>query len=53
MRAIREAGVDADFYALRERPLDEALPWDHINVGVKKGLLIKEYKEAMSRAVDQ
>lgn len=47
MRAIREAGVDADFYALRERPLDEALPWDHIDVGVKRGLLIKEYKEAM------
>ncbi len=42
MQAFTDTGVDPDFYALRERPVDEVLPWDMIDVGVRKALLIKE-----------
>ncbi len=48
-KAIKETGINSDFYAIRERRLDEMLPWGYIDVGVKKDLLIKEYKEAMTR----
>jgi len=34
MEAFRECGVDPDFYACRERPQDEVLPWDHISCKV-------------------
>ena len=42
MQAFADTGVDPDFYALRERPVDEVLPWDMIDVGVRKAHLIKE-----------
>ncbi len=41
-----ELGMDLAFYANRERPLDEPLPWDHINMGVKKSHFIREYEQA-------
>ncbi|MBI5182355.1 MAG: TIGR03960 family B12-binding radical SAM protein [Nitrospirae bacterium] len=49
-RAIREAAFNGDFYAIRERRLDEMLPWSYIDVGVKKELLIKEYNEAIANS---
>lgn len=42
MQAFADAGVDPDFYALRERNVDEVLPWDMIDVGVRKAHLVKE-----------
>ncbi len=42
MQAFADTGIDPDFYALRERPSDEVLPWDMIDVGVRKAHLIKE-----------
>ncbi len=44
--ALREWEVDADFYACRERPLDETFPWDHLEVGVKKAGLVREHQRA-------
>jgi hypothetical protein len=41
--AFAELGLDMDWYARRERPLDEALPWDHISAGLKKEFLTQEY----------
>jgi radical SAM superfamily enzyme YgiQ (UPF0313 family) len=41
--AFAEAGLDADFYARRERPMNETLPWDHIDVGVTKRFLKREW----------
>ncbi len=35
-QAFDELGMDPDFYAYRERGLDEILPWDHIHTGVSK-----------------
>lgn len=42
-QAFAEAGMEMDWYARRARPLDEALPWDHLSVGVKKQFLIDDY----------
>lgn len=46
LRSFEECGIDPDFY-LRERDLDETLPWDHIDVGVKKEFFKREYARAM------
>ncbi len=46
MESFKELGIDPDFYAARERGLDEVFPWDHIDVGVKKEYLITEYNNA-------
>ncbi len=41
--AFAELGLDMDWYARRERPVDEVLPWDHISAGLKKEFLTQEY----------
>jgi radical SAM family uncharacterized protein len=46
--AFREAGLSTDFYALRPRSLDECFPWDHIDAGVSKAYLVRDY-QASSR----
>ena len=51
MEAFEEAGVDIDFYNLRERDLDEILPWDFIDAGVTKEFLKREWKRAMDEQV--
>ncbi|MDR1913291.1 MAG: TIGR03960 family B12-binding radical SAM protein [Clostridiales bacterium] len=43
--------TEIDFYAHRERTSDEVLPWDHIDVGVSKRFLIKEYNQAKSAQI--
>ena len=51
MQAFENTGVDIDFYNLRERDLDEILPWDFINIGVSKSFLKREWKNAMDGRV--
>jgi len=46
-RAFREAELDIDFYAHRQRPLDTVLPWSHIDVGVSADFLKREYRHAL------
>lgn len=41
-QAFEYADVDPDFYAYRERGLDEILPWDHIDIGVTKEFLKRD-----------
>lgn len=48
MQAFADTGVDPDFYALRARPVDEVLPWDMIDVGVRKAHLVKEREKCYS-----
>jgi radical SAM family uncharacterized protein/radical SAM-linked protein len=43
--AFQAAGVDPDFY-LRERRLEELLPWDHVDCGVSRGFLLTERARA-------
>jgi radical SAM superfamily enzyme YgiQ (UPF0313 family) len=45
-RALRDWDGDPAFYTRRARPLNEVLPWDHLEVGVKKGGLVKEWERA-------
>jgi radical SAM superfamily enzyme YgiQ (UPF0313 family) len=44
--ALREWDGDPDFHTRRERALDETLPWDHFDVGVRKAGLIREHRRA-------
>jgi len=43
LKAFTDAGLDIAFYANRERPLDEILPWDVIDVGVRREHLVSEH----------
>jgi len=47
LRAFAEAGLEPDFYAKRERSLDEPLPWAHIDVGISTEFLKQEYQHAL------
>jgi radical SAM superfamily enzyme YgiQ (UPF0313 family) len=49
-RALREWDGDLDVQTTRARPLEERLPWDHFDVGVKKAGLVREWERA--RATD-
>ena len=51
MQAFENTGVDIAFYNLRERDLDEILPWDFIDIGVSKAFLKREWKNAMEEKV--
>ncbi|HXG03182.1 MAG TPA: radical SAM protein [Candidatus Binatia bacterium] len=50
-RALREWAGDPDFYTTRPRSVDERLPWDHLEVGVRKTGLIREWERAQAEAV--
>jgi len=41
--AFAEVGLDPAFYTHRERPIDEVLPWDHIDAAVGKRFLTEDY----------
>jgi len=45
-QTLKTTPVNSDFYVLRERALDEILPWDFIDHGIKKSYLRKEYQRA-------
>jgi len=44
LRAFDKVGLDLGFYAHRQRPLEELLPWSHIDVGVSPAFLKQEYQ---------
>ncbi len=50
LRAFDEAGLEPGFYAHRERPLDEVLPWSHIDAGVSVEFLKREYERSREGA---
>lgn len=45
MQAFDDAGVDPTFYAHRERSKDEVMPWDVVDVGVRKEHLWHEKEQ--------
>ncbi|MCI8634389.1 MAG: TIGR03960 family B12-binding radical SAM protein [Eubacterium sp.] len=51
LEAFDETGIDPDFYTLRERRLEEILPWDFIDAGVTKAFLKREYENALEGKV--
>ena len=44
--ALASCGVDGSFYTTRERAADELMPWDHIDMGVTKMHLRREFEKA-------
>ena len=50
-KAFQETGIDEDFYTVRERSVDELLPWDFIHAGVNKKFLIREWEQAKAETV--
>lgn len=40
--AFKESNLDPNFYAYRQRDLDEILPWEHISTGVRKQFLKRD-----------
>ena len=46
-RSIAEAGLDPSFYAHRQRGREDTLPWDHIDLGVRKDFLWREYQKSL------
>jgi len=45
-QTLKKVPVNPSFYVHRERELDERLPWDFIDHGIKKSYLKKEYQRA-------
>jgi radical SAM family uncharacterized protein len=45
LRAFQQSGLDPSYYAKRERPLDEVLPWQHVDTGVTPNFLKKEFHD--------
>ena len=51
LQAFEKTGVNIAFYNLRERDLEEILPWDFIDIGVTKKFLQREWKRALDGEV--
>jgi len=46
-QTLKATSINPDFYVLRNRDVDERLPWDFIDQGVKKTFLQQEYRRAL------
>ncbi len=46
MKAFDDAGIDPTFYAHRQRDEDEVMPWDIVDVGVRRAHLWHEREQA-------
>ncbi|MBI1849019.1 MAG: TIGR03960 family B12-binding radical SAM protein [Planctomycetes bacterium] len=51
--ACAESGIDPDFFVTRRRDKSEAMPWDHIDCGVKKRYLWEERDKAYSQVTTE
>jgi radical SAM-linked protein len=47
-RAFKERGIPLEEYVTMTRSLDEVLPWNHIDTGVSREYLLKEFQRAMA-----
>jgi len=53
IKAFEENNISPEFYAYRRRERDEILPWDHIDAGVSKAFLWKEWQKALNGQTTQ
>ena len=49
-QALSEAGIETNFFTLRQRDVGEPLPWDHIDTRVSKEFLQEEWDNANQAA---
>ncbi|MBM7623104.1 TIGR03960 family B12-binding radical SAM protein [Sporohalobacter salinus] len=50
-QAFKEVGLDLEKYVYRDFNLEARLPWDHIEIGVTKDYLRREYNKALAEEV--
>jgi radical SAM family uncharacterized protein len=50
-KAFADNGIDMYFYTSRERAVGEVFPWDHIDAGVSKSFLAREWENARTGTV--
>ena len=50
-KAFQETGIDPRYYAERQRDFNEPLPWDHIDCGVTKDFLHREWRQGVNAAL--
>lgn len=50
-KAFEKYHIDIAFYTARERNADEVFPWDHIDAGVSKQFLLREWEKATAGTV--
>ncbi len=48
-RTVREEKIPLDFYLYRPRYEDEILPWNFLDVGVKREYLLEEYHRGLNK----
>jgi radical SAM family uncharacterized protein len=46
-KTFDDLGIDIDFYRTRQRPMEERLPWDHVNVKKGRAYLEKEQERSV------
>jgi radical SAM family uncharacterized protein len=46
-QAFQDTGLEIGFYTRRARALDEGFPWDHIDAGVSKRYLARDYEASL------
>ena len=51
LNAFNDLGIDYKFYTERERSRDEVFPWDHIDAGVSRAFLLREWENALNGKV--
>jgi radical SAM family uncharacterized protein len=51
LKAFEENGIDMYFYTSRQRDINEVFPWDHIDAGVTKSFLAREWENARAGVV--
>ena len=49
--AFKTCGIDPNFYTVRGCGEEELLPWDHIDVGVRKDFLLRERHRAYENKI--
>jgi radical SAM family uncharacterized protein len=47
VQALKSVPINPDFYVVRQRDLNEQLPWDFIDQGIKKSFLQREFQRAI------
>jgi hypothetical protein len=50
-QAFEEAGMDMEALAVKSFALDAPLPWDHLDYGVSKAFLLKEYQKSLTASI--
>lgn len=46
-RGLEGTGVDVEWFTIRERDLEETLPWDHLDSGLDKDWLWADWEDAL------